>query len=288
MKFAFFILYLIQLLPLRAIHAIAFVVGRIAYLFAKERRYVGAVNLKLCLPELSDDERKKILKANFVQMACLLFEYGICWYSSVTRLNQLVKEKNRHFLDDAMARGEKIILMTPHFCAFEIGMFKVNQTVKILSVYSQQKNAAMDKRIYDGRMRFNNAHIISRQANLRTIIRAIKEQDAAFVYLPDQDFGPKDSIFVNFFHTPAATITGLSRIAKLTKATIIPMITHRNKDGFVTEFYEPWADFPSEDDYLDAQRMNDFIETEARKTPEQYFWLHKRFKTRPEGEKSLY
>lgn len=288
MKFAFFILYLIQLFPLRVLYTIAFIIGRIAYFVAKGRRHVGQVNLKLCFPEKSEQERTRILKANFVQMTCLLLEYGICWYSSEKRINKLVHYKNKHYLDQALERGEKVILLTPHFCALEIGMFKINQTIRILGVYSQQKNAAMDKKIYAGRQRYNNAQIISRQASLRSIIKAIKQQDATFVYLPDQDFGAKDSIFVNFFHTQAATITGLSRIARLTNATIIPMINHRNQNNFEIEFYPPWQDFPSKNKYIDAQRMNDFIAEEARKTPEQYFWLHKRFKTRPAGEKSLY
>ena len=156
-------------------------------------------------------------------------------------------------------------------------------------MYSHQKNKALDEQILKGRHRYNNVFLIGRTEGLRAIIKQLRKSDAPFLYLPDQDFGRNDSIFVNFFGIPTATITGLSRIAGMTKAKVIPAIPTRNADNTVTlRFYPAWENFPSDDVVADTQRMNDFIEARARENSEQYFWLHKRFKTRPEGEQGFY
>ena len=124
---------------------------------------------------------------------------------------------------------------------------------------------------------------------MRAIIKQLKKSDAPFLYLPDQDFGRKDSVFVRFFGIQTATIAGLSRIAALTGAKVIPAIPTRQADGTVElRFYPAWENFPTNSPEADAQRMNDFIEARVREQPEQYYWLHKRFKTRPEGEAEFY
>ena len=147
----------------------------------------------------------------------------------------------------------------------------------------------MDAQILKGRHRYNNVFLISRTEGLRAIIKKLKASTAPFMYLPDQDFGRKESVFVDFFGIPTATIAGLSRIAALTGAKVIPAIPTRQADGTVTlRFYPPWEQYPGSDAIADTQRMNDFIEARVREQPEQYFWLHKRFKTRPEGEASFY
>ena len=189
----------------------------------------------------------------------------------------------------AKARGDKVILLYPHFTAFEAAVYALNQDQALISMYSHQKNQAMDAQILKGRHRYNNVFLIGRTEGLRAIIKKLKASSAPFVYLPDQDFGRKESVFVDFFGIPTATIAGLSRIAALTGAKVIPAIPTRRADGHVDlRFYAPWADFPGSDLLADTQRMNDFIEARVREQPEQYFWLHKRFKTRPEGEAAVY
>lgn len=170
-----------------------------------------------------------------------------------------------------------------------MAVYTLNQDVPLTSMYSHQKNKALDEQILKGRHRYNNVFLIGRTEGLRAIIKHLRKSDAPFLYLPDQDFGRNDSIFVNFFGIQTATITGLSRIAGMTKAKIIPAIPTREADNTVTlRFYPAWDNFPTENVEADTQRMNDFIEERVREHPEQYFWLHKRFKTRPEGESSLY
>ena len=168
-------------------------------------------------------------------------------------------------------------------------MYALNQDVPLTSMYSHQKNPVLDQQILRGRHRYNNVFLIGRTEGLRAIIKHLRADPAPFLYLPDQDFGRKDSIFADFFGIPTATIAGLSRIAALTQAKVVPAIPTRQPNGRVTlRFYPAWENFPSEDVQADVQRMNDFIEERVREQLEQYFWLHKRFKTRPEGSPDFY
>lgn len=222
-------------------------------------------------------------------MALLILEYGRYWYGDAAMLKNAVHYQDKHYLDEALAGGENVILLYPHFTAFEAAVYALNQDVPLISVYSHQKNKELDAQILKGRHRYDNVYLIGRNDGLRSIIKQIKATQAPFLYLPDQDFGAKDSVFVLFFGIPAATITGLSRIAKLTQASVIPAIPTRQADGSVLlRFYPKWLDFPSEDLIADAARMNQFIEQRVREQPEQYFWLHKRFKTRPHGAPPFY
>ena len=289
MKLGFIFLYLVQLLPLRAIHALAKCVGWLSYYAVAPRRRIGLINLRHCFADWTEQQRRKVLRDHFYHMAMLLLEYGLYWYGDAKRLKSMVRYQDKHYLDEALSAGEKVILLYPHFTAFEAAVYALNQDVPLISVYSHQKNKQLDEQILEGRHRYNNVFLIGRTEGLRAIIKRIKTSNAPFLYLPDQDFGRRESIFVNFFDIPTATITGLSRIAALTKAKVIPAIPTREADGTVTlRFYPSWEQFPSDDVVADTQRMNDFIQARVCEQPAQYYWLHKRFKTRPEGEVSFY
>jgi KDO2-lipid IV(A) lauroyltransferase len=155
------------------------------------------------------------------------------------------------------------------------------------SVYSRQKNPVLDRIFMKARTRFGEPHLVSRQEGLRSIIRVIKS-GKPFYFLPDMDFGLRDAIFSPFFGVPAATITTLPRLAKLTGAAVLPIVTRQVGDGYVVKFYPAWTDYPTGDLEADVRRMNAFIEERVLEMPEQYFWAHKRFKTRPPGEPSPY
>lgn len=289
MRLGFSFLYLLQMLPLRLIHALAKGVGWLSYYAVAPRRRIGLINLRHCFPEWTEQQRRQVLREHFYHMAMLLLEYGLYWYGDAQRLKNMVDYEDRHYLDEALAAGEKIILLYPHFTAFEAAVYALNQDVPLISVYSHQKNQQMDDQILKGRHRYNNVFLIGRTEGLRAIIKKIRSSRAPFLYLPDQDFGRRESIFVDFFGVPTATITGLSRIATLTKAKVIPAIPTRTADGTVTlRFYPSWENFPSNDVVADTQRMNDFIQARVCEQPAQYYWLHKRFKTRPEGQASFY
>lgn len=289
-KIGFVFLYLNSRLPVRIVHMEAKILGFLAYYFAIRRRRIGQTNLSLCFPEKTKEERRAILKKHFYHMTAMLLEYGFCWYQSDEFLYQITDYKNKHYLDEVIQSGKQAFLLYPHFCAFDIAVHKLNQDMPIISIYSHQKNKTADKQILKGRERYNNVFLLGRTDGLLTIIKAIKKhKDHAFLYLPDQDFGEKDSVFVPFFGIQTATTDGLSRIAKITKSVVIPTIARRLDNGrFELEFFPAWEDFPTEDNIADTTRMNKFIEYIIRTMPEQYYWLHKRFKTRPNGEKSFY
>lgn len=289
MNIAFLFLRLISFLPVRAVHVLARILAVPAYFFAQSRRHIGEVNLRLCFPEKSPAERTAILKEHFFHMCAMLLEYGICWYAPAGRIARLVDYEDKHYLDDALAAGQKVIILYPHFCAFEMAVYRLNQDVPLISVYSAQKNQAMDAQVLRGRHRYNNVFLVRRTDGLLAIVRHIKKNPAPFLYLPDQDFGEKNSVFVPFFGVPAATTDGVSRIARLTRAVVVPAIPCRLADGtFRLKFYPPWENFPTDDSVADTARMNAFIEARIREQPAQYYWLHKRFKTRPEGGTPLY
>lgn len=289
MKFAFFILKLLAKLPHNILQTLAKILGWLCYYLVVPRTRVGTTNLAACFPEKSATERKALLQQHYYHMALLILEYGRYWYGSAATLKSAVQYQDKQHLDDALARGENVILLYPHFTAFEAAVYALNQDVPLISVYSHQKNKQLDEQILKGRHRYNNVYLIGRTEGLRSIIKQIKATSAPFLYLPDQDFGAKDSVFVPFFGIPTATITGLSRIAKLTNASIIPAIpTRQNNGSVILRFYPAWENFPSEDPIADAARMNEFIEARIREQPAQYFWLHKRFKTRPQGEPPFY
>ena len=289
MKFAFLILRLLACLPHGVIRFLARILGWLCYWLVAPRRKIGLRNLQLCFPDLTEAQRRRILHEHFYHMCLLVLEYGHYWYGSARSLHRRVRYQDKHILDDALARGDKVILLYPHFTAFEAAVYALNQDVPLISVYSRQKNAALDAQVLHGRHRYNNVFLVMRTEGLRAIIKQIRHQPAPFLYLPDQDFGAKDSIFADFMGVPAATITGLSRIAKMTGAKVIPAIPTRQKDGSVVlRFYPEWQHFPSDDAVADTQRMNDVIAERVREQPAQYYWLHRRFKTRPEGEPPVY
>ena len=289
MKIVFLFLKLLANLPYGVTQYLARILGWLCYCLVVPRRKVGLINLRLCFPEKSERERRAILREHFYHMALLVLEYGRYWWKDAGSLKNAVHYQDKAILDDALSRGEKVILLYPHFTAFEAAVYALNQDIPLISVYSHQKNKQLDEQILRGRHRYHNVFLVGRNDGLRAIIKQIKQHNAPFLYLPDQDFGAKDSVFVNFFNIQTATITGLSRIAKMTNAKIIPAIPTRQQDGTVKlRFYPVWENFPSEDVLADTQRMNDFIAERIIEMPAQYYWLHKRFKTRPNNEERLY
>jgi KDO2-lipid IV(A) lauroyltransferase len=199
----------------------------------------------------------------------------------------LVRFKNQERFD-ALA-GQPVILLAPHFVGLDWGGARIAMNYNCASMYAHQKNPVLDKWLLHGRARFGDQQLLSRQDGVRGIAKALRAC-RPFYYLPDMDYGPRDSIFVPFFGIQTATISGLPRLAALGRATVLPVVTRALPDGagYEVEFGEPWLDYPSGDLTADIRRMNAEIERWVLTMPEQYYWVHKRFKTRPEGEKSVY
>jgi Kdo2-lipid IVA lauroyltransferase/acyltransferase len=282
-RLGIFILWLIHFLPFRLIVATGNGVGFLLYMVGAERRRVGAINLKLCFPDMNDDAREKLLRDHFKMFGRGLIERSILWWASAERINGLIRvEGIEHF---EAVKAKPAILLTPHFVGMDTGGQWIAQHTDTVCMYANQKNAYLTELLLKKRARFRNQRLYSRQQGLRPILKGMREGHP-FVYPPDQDQGIKDGAFIPFFGIPAATMTSVPRIAKMTGAKVVPSITRvlPGGAGYVLTFYPAWENYPSGDDIADTRRMNEFIEQRILEMPEQYFWLHKRFKTRPPGE----
>ncbi len=278
-------LWLLHWLPLPILRALGGGLGRLFYVFAHERRNVVLTNLRLCFPERSDAERVAMARQHFIVFAKAFLDRTLGWWASKERLQRLIRIQGVENLSDP--EGRPIILLSPHFIGLDAGATRISMYVPGCTVYSRQKNQVLDKLLYDGRGRFADTVMLSRKDGMRKIVKAMKD-GYRFYYLPDMDFGPKESIFVPFFGVQAATIPALSRLARLTGARIVACITRQVADGYEVEVMPAWDNFPGESVEADTEFMNRFIESQVLRMPEQYYWVHKRFKTRPPGEQRFY
>ena len=281
-----FVLWLVHFLPMRWIGAIGAGLGWLLYQFG--RGHVTRVNLALAFPAMGEQERHDLGLRHFKMLGRNAVELSIMVWGSERQLMDLIRVEGMEHLHAAAAGGQPVIALAPHFIGLNMGGIKVaHEYPGTASIYSKQKNPVLDRLFLKARTRFGNPHLVSRQEGLRSVIRVIKA-GKPFYFLPDMDFGIRDAIFSPFFGVPTATITALPRLAKLTGAKVVPVITRQVGHGYVARFYPAWENYPTGDVEADVARMNRFIEDRAREMPEQYFWAHKRFKTRPPGEPSPY
>ena len=274
------------LLPARALGWLGEGLGVALYRLARGRRRIGQINLSLCFPELDERQRRALLRAHFRALGRATLQETVSWWGSRAEVERLTRIEGIKHLTPHL--GKPMIWLVPHFVGLNIGGVRITAEFgTVVTMYARIKNPVLDKLMLHARTRFGGSELYSRQDGIKPVIRAIRG-GRPFYYLPDLDHGLKDGIFAPFFGVPAATITGLSRIARATGAVVVPIIIRQQDGGYVARFYPAWEDFPSNDVEADTRRMNAFIEDRVRELPAQYFWLHKRFKTRPPGEAKLY
>ncbi|GHT90406.1 lipid A biosynthesis lauroyltransferase [Betaproteobacteria bacterium] len=278
-------LWFLHWLPLPLLRFLGRVLGALLFCFARKRCQVVRINLQLCFPNLSEAERSRLLRRHFVVFAQSLLDRSLLWWASRQRLLRLIHLKGAENLqrDD----GCPTLLLAPHFVGLDVGGIAIALNTSVVSVYSNQKNPVFNAVFLAGRMRFNAPVLLSRQEGMRRALKSMK-QGLPFYYLPDMDFGRKESIFVPFFGVPAATITGVSRLARITGAKVVPCIARMTAKGYDIELMPPWENFPGASVEEDTVFMNQYIARQVETMPEQYYWLHKRFKTRPPGEVKIY
>jgi KDO2-lipid IV(A) lauroyltransferase len=283
------IMWILHWLPLPLLALPGRALGLALYVLVRERRQVALTNLGLCFPHLSRAEKSALARRHFAAFGRSILELGLWWWASPQRIRRLVRLEGAEKL--AAYRDKPVILLVPHFVGIDAGWIRLAQEHGLVAIYTHQKNRVFEAAMNDGRLRFGNCALASRQEGTRRALKAMKE-GRFFHYSPDMDYGPKESVFVPFFGVQTATITGLARLAKLTGATVIPVVTRMTSRGWQTRYVasvgDPWADFPEQDEEASARRLNAFLEAEVLKSPEQYYWLHKRFKTRPPGEQGVY
>jgi KDO2-lipid IV(A) lauroyltransferase len=286
MRFLIALLWLLHWLPLPILGRIGNAVGWLMYYAIPKRRKIALINLRLCMPELSEAERVDLAKRHFMAYSRSILERSLIWWAPIKRVHSLIEVVPA--VPEAAMKSGPTILFCPHFVCLDVGGVAA-RVMPLSTMYAPQKNKAFDDLLRYGRERYGPVRLFTRSEGIKPIIRALRE-NIPYYMLPDMDFGEKDAAFVPFFGIPAATLTAMGRLAGATGAKVIPVIATflPNYKGYRVEFYPAWEDFPGDDIIAATRRMNAFIEDRVREHPAEYFWTHKRFKTRPPGEASFY
>jgi KDO2-lipid IV(A) lauroyltransferase len=280
-------MWLLHWLPLPVIGRLGALIGNLLYIYKKSRRRITLTNLKLCFPQWNEHQRHVVARLHFQNYARSVLERGILWWGSEARLRRLIQVEPGLPLEQIAAKPT--ILLCPHFVSLDVAGVAVMLESSLCSIYTKQLNEDFDRVLRNGRSRFRPVKLFSREDGVKPIIRAMRD-GLPFFMLPDMDFGMQDAAFVPFFGIRAATLTAPARISAATGAQIIPVVATYlpNYQGWKVVFYPAWEDYPGPDIVEATRRMNEFIEARALEAPAEYFWTHKRFKTRPPGERSVY
>lgn len=254
--------------------------GRIAYHRARTRRAIASRNLDLCFPGLTIAERRKLLRAHFASLGRALFETGLAYWAPDTRLSGLARVDGVHHLRAALARGHGAILIAGHFTSMELSARLLGLEVEFDAVFRPFNNAEIDAIVRSGRRRAVRRAIPKK--SFRQFLRGLRENRAILITV-DQATTARNRIMAPFFDVPAPTSVNAARIAQKTGAVVLPLLWLRQPDlsGYRVEIGAPLTNFPSADSLSDARRMNALIEEQVRQAPEQYYWIHRRFKAEP-------
>jgi KDO2-lipid IV(A) lauroyltransferase len=278
---------LVTFLPYRWQLGMGRVLGRAIGRYSHYRRHVVRTNLEICFPELGDRERLDLERRVFESFGMGLLEMAFAWWVPERRIRHLARVEGKENLDRALARGKGVLLLSSHVTSLEICGRLMQHYVKTAFSYRQQKNPLVDTMMRRRRDHWSTGG--APRNDPRSMVRYLR-QNRVLWFAPDQDYGSEHSAFVPFFGTPAATITSLSRIAQISGAAVVPFHNRRlaQGEGYLLRFEPALQDFPGNDPAADALRVNRIIEGWIREDPSQYFWVHRRFKTRPPGQLKLY
>jgi KDO2-lipid IV(A) lauroyltransferase len=283
------LLRLICLLPYRWLMALGRGLGRVLYRGLSSRRRVAKVNLELTHPQLSDQARGELLRASFQSLGCMVFEAGLAWWSSNRRIAGLSEVEGQEHLLSLLNEGQGVLLVSAHFTTLEIGTRILCDAIpgQIAGLYRKHGSAALDTVVRGSRLRYA-ANLFNR-SQTRQAVRHMRQGHALW-YAADQDYGRGDSIFVPYLGVIASTITSTHHLARMGKARVIMVSQQRLPDhrGYRLVFSRPLEGVPSQDIEADTLRINQQLDQMVLANPEQYLWIHRRFKTRPEGQASLY
>jgi KDO2-lipid IV(A) lauroyltransferase len=282
------VIWLVARVPYALLLRVGRFVGWLAArLIGRDRRGTAARNLELCFPEQSAEQRARLLEENLRDSGVMLIEFALAWMGSArTIANIPVAIEGLEHLEAARVAKRGVLLVGAHFSHLELCARLVSQRLRIAGMYREHEDAAFEWAIKRARLHYANAMFTKDQ--LRQTVRWLKAGGTIW-YAPDQDMRGKDVVFAPFFGVAASTITATHHFARLSGAQVIPFF-HRRLDsgGYAIRLEQPLPDFPSADVVHDTARINSCIERMVREAPTQYLWMHKRFKTRPPGEASIY
>lgn len=268
---------LANFLPLPMQLAIGRSLGRMAWLFSRRERRVAVINVELCLPELDAKARRQLVRRHFESLGCALLETGMVWWASRERLLRLIQFDGLEHLQAALAKGRGALMLSAHFTTLEMGARALTLLGPTSIMYLTPRNALVAELSRRGRARHTVQAISADQ--VRDLLQNLKNNLPVW-YAPDQRFTDKNSELVPLFGRPAASNVATSRLAKISRAPVLPYFPERRADnrGYIIHIHPPFEHFPSADAIADTRRFHELIEAQVLKCPEQYLWAYKRFK----------
>lgn len=286
--------FLLVQLPYPLLYRLGKAFGR----FAKKLRYkiktidrrlkIAERNLELCFPEMSATERQALLDENCESVGLAIIETGMAWFWSDRRINKWCKVSGIDYIKNTLAKPQGVLFVGIHFLNLELGGRIIGLQTPGIGVYRPNDNPIWNWLQVKGRMR-SNKFMIDRK-DVKQMIRCLEEGEIIW-YGPDHDYGKRNSTFAPFFNVPnAASTVGTYILLKKTRVPVIPFTPKRlpNGQGYEVIVSPPIVDYPLEDEVVAATKMNQIVESQIKLAPNQYMWFHRRFKTRPDGESSLY
>ena len=277
---------LLAYLPLGWIRAMGKALGWLLYALAGSRRRVVQVNLRLCFPQYTAGERDAMARRTFVCFAQAWLDRGWLWHGSSARLHRRLR------LTGAVQElhgDQATVIFAPHFVGMDAGWTALTAQLPraFTTIYSNQVDPQLDRWILHGRKRFGAPRLFGRADGLKPVVQALRAGQPLYL-LPDMNITRQESVFVPFYGVPTATLTSLSRFARLGRAKVVPVVTVLTPAGYEVRVLPAWTDFPTDDLQADAATMNRLLQSYIDAMPEQYYWVHKRFKVRPAGEPAVY
>jgi lipid A biosynthesis lauroyl/palmitoleoyl acyltransferase len=259
--------------------------GKLFYPLFSTVRKVATINIQKCFPEKNKEQVSALVKKHFESIGVSFFETANAYYGRDEKIQKLLTIESEHYLTDAMKDDRGVIILCSHFMPLMLSSRALSLKHTIASIYRPQNNRLFDKIMVKGLT--NGGGIMIKNSDTKAMIKAIKNSLPIW-YAPDQDLGTKGTVFAPLFGIQAATISATSRLAKGGNTAVIPYSFTRTDEGYNMSFSAPLENYPSGDLVHDASQTNQILEAQIRKNPEQYLWIHRRFKTRPEGEKNFY
>ena len=273
-------------LPLPWVRGLGWLLGQGLHLVATRRRRIARTNWALCFPASSERDTRRAVRRHFVFFAQAWMDRSWLWEARPELVRRRV-----HLTGElaALAGTAPTVLFAPHFVGMDAGWTGLTAHLdrRCCGIYAAQLNPDVDRWMAHGRQRFGKPHIVAMRQGLKPLVAALRAGEPLYL-LPDMDYGARDSVFVPFFGVPAATITSLSRFARLADAQVVPIVTRLTPSGYEVMVMPPWQDYPTRDATADTAEMNRRLEAFIATMPEQYYWVHKRFKNRPPGEPGVY
>jgi len=273
-------------LPLAWVRALGWLLGQILYVAVRSRRHVVQTNLQLCFPALDAARLRALSRQVFVRFAQAWLDRAWLWHGAPDTVRARLKITGAV---DELTGPDRVVIFAPHFVGLDAGgtAFTQQLSLPLTTIYTNQSNRVVDAWILKGRQRFGSIRLFGRVDGVKAIVSSLRRGERLYL-LPDMNFGPHESLFVPFYGISAATVPSLARFARLGRAKVVPVLNRMTPQGYEVQVLPAWQNFPTDDLKADTARMNAHLQSYIDTMPDQYYWVHKRFKDRPPGEPALY